>query len=85
MGENNLVFADETFDEAARKTERRYNVTIDLKDEKPLQRVVGSPFKAGIVEQASGALQTAFGFKFTEKGDALPQHVKRLHMTHNTS
>ncbi len=64
--ENKLVFADETFDEVARKMERWYNVNIDIKDSTLAQlRVGGGPFETETIGQALSALQIAFDFKFS--------------------
>lgn len=68
--ENKLVFADETFEEVARKMERWYNVAIAIKDPALAQsRVGGGPFQNETVEQALTALQIAFDFKFTIKNN----------------
>lgn len=68
--ENKLVFADETFEEVARKMERWYNVAIAVKDPALAQsRVGGGPFQNETVEQALNALQIAFDFKFTRKNN----------------
>jgi transmembrane sensor len=67
--ENKLVFQDESLEEVARKMERWYNVSIEIKDEKLAQmHVGGGPFENESIEQALTALQIAFNFSFTKKG-----------------
>ena len=70
--ENKLIFQDETFEEVARKMERKYNVKIEIKDPALSQlRLGGGPFENETIQQALVALQIAFQFNFTVTGNAI--------------
>jgi transmembrane sensor len=63
--ENKLEFQDEPFAEIAKKMERWYDVTIEIKDEKMAgQRLTGT-FEKEDIKQALTALQIAYPFNFT--------------------
>jgi len=66
-----LIFQDETLDEMARKMERWYNVTIDIPDSRiAMMRVTGT-FEKETVKQALDALQIAFKFNYSIKGNRI--------------
>ena len=68
--ENKLIFQDESFQDVARKMERRYNVVIEIKDPKLAEmHVGGGPFENETIQQALIALQIAFNFHFTMEGN----------------
>lgn len=70
--DNKLVFHNESFEEVARKMERWYNVEIAITDAALAgQRVGGGPFEKETIEQALTALQFAFDFKFSQKGNSI--------------
>lgn len=70
--ENKLIFLDESFEDVARKMERWYGVTILIKDKELMQmRVGGGPFVNETIDQALLALQIAFNFHFTNKGNQI--------------
>jgi transmembrane sensor len=63
--ENKLVFEDEVFSELAKRMERWYNVTIEIKDDKIAQLHLNGTFENETIHQALTALQIATPFNFT--------------------
>jgi len=62
--DNKLVFQNETFSEIAKKMERWYNVSIEIKDEQLAQTRLTGTFENETVRQALSALQITTAFKF---------------------
>lgn len=63
--ENKLVFQNETFEELAKKLERWFNVSIEIKDEKLAAARLTGTFDNETVREALAALQISTPFRFT--------------------
>ncbi|MFL5738644.1 MAG: FecR family protein [Flavisolibacter sp.] len=63
--DNKLVFQDESFIDVARKMERWYGVSIDIRDEKIAQYHLTGTFENETISQALSALQITAPFNFT--------------------
>lgn len=66
--ENRLVINDETFEEVARVLERRYNVDIEITDERLREEHVSGIFEKETIQQVLDILEMTTKFKYSIGG-----------------